>query len=180
MLLETTLAYQVVRNVRFLKNFACFVFLKHPFWYSPFSWNTHFDIRPIWQIFGRETFSNHLWAAQKRPILNRFTDCIRKNCVRKNDSSLLQNIFSDDALDQLHFTWTQSGWTGKPFLRALDTPLILLILSVFKQRDFVQCISDKTSSEQRNYVWAELAGLYCADVKDLIQSERSQIKIASL
>ena len=29
-------AYQRVRNVRFLENLACFVFLKHPFWDSPF------------------------------------------------------------------------------------------------------------------------------------------------
>ena len=29
-------AYQVVRNVRFLENLACFVFLKHPFWDFPF------------------------------------------------------------------------------------------------------------------------------------------------
>ena len=29
-------AYQRIRNVRFLENLACFVFLKHPFWDSPF------------------------------------------------------------------------------------------------------------------------------------------------
>ena len=29
-------AYQGVRNVRFSENLACFVFLKHPFWDSPF------------------------------------------------------------------------------------------------------------------------------------------------
>ena len=31
-----TCAYQKVRNVRLSENLACFVFLKHPFWYSPF------------------------------------------------------------------------------------------------------------------------------------------------
>ena len=31
-----TCAYQGVRNVRFLENLACFVFLKQPFWDSPF------------------------------------------------------------------------------------------------------------------------------------------------
>ena len=31
-----TCAYQGVRNVRFLENLACFVFLKHPFWDPPF------------------------------------------------------------------------------------------------------------------------------------------------
>ena len=31
-----TWAYQRVKNVRFLENLACFVFLKHPFWNSPF------------------------------------------------------------------------------------------------------------------------------------------------
>ena len=31
-----TRAYQGVRNVRFSENLACFVFLKYPFWDSPF------------------------------------------------------------------------------------------------------------------------------------------------
>ena len=31
-----TYAYKRLRNVRFLENVACFVFLKHPFWDSPF------------------------------------------------------------------------------------------------------------------------------------------------
>ena len=31
-----TCGYQGVRNVRFSENLACFVFLKHPFWDSPF------------------------------------------------------------------------------------------------------------------------------------------------
>ena len=31
-----TCAYQGVRNVRFSENLVCFVFLKHPFWDSPF------------------------------------------------------------------------------------------------------------------------------------------------
>ena len=31
-----TCSYQGVRNVRFLENLTCFVFLKHPFWDSPF------------------------------------------------------------------------------------------------------------------------------------------------
>ena len=31
-----TCAYQGVRNVRFSENFACFYFLKHSFWDSPF------------------------------------------------------------------------------------------------------------------------------------------------
>ena len=39
-----TCAYQAVRNVRFLENFACFVFcfvfLKHPFWDLPFCFIT--------------------------------------------------------------------------------------------------------------------------------------------
>ena len=31
-----TFAYQRVKNVRFSENLTCFVFLKHPFWDSPF------------------------------------------------------------------------------------------------------------------------------------------------
>ena len=36
----STCAYQGVRNIRFSENLACFVFLKHPFWYSPFCFIT--------------------------------------------------------------------------------------------------------------------------------------------
>ena len=35
-----TCAYQGVKNVRFLENLACFVFLKQPFWDSPFHFIT--------------------------------------------------------------------------------------------------------------------------------------------
>ena len=35
-----TCVYQGVRNVRFSENLACFVFLKHPFWDSPFCFLT--------------------------------------------------------------------------------------------------------------------------------------------
>ena len=35
-LLVRMCAYQGVRNVRFSENLGCFVFLKHPFWDSPF------------------------------------------------------------------------------------------------------------------------------------------------
>ena len=33
---DISCAYQGARNVRFLENWACVVFLKHPFWDSPF------------------------------------------------------------------------------------------------------------------------------------------------
>ena len=36
LILARTCAYQGVRNVRFSGNLACFVFLKYPFWDSPF------------------------------------------------------------------------------------------------------------------------------------------------
>ena len=36
LLRRRTCAYQGVRNVGFSENLACFVFLKHPFWDSPF------------------------------------------------------------------------------------------------------------------------------------------------
>ena len=41
-----TYAYQRVRNVRFSENLACFIFLKHPFWDSPF-WFITDDISPF-------------------------------------------------------------------------------------------------------------------------------------
>ena len=43
-------AYQGVRNVRFLVNLACFVFLKHRFWDSPFWLITDGFIQLLWQI----------------------------------------------------------------------------------------------------------------------------------
>ena len=42
-------AYQAVRNICFSENLACFVFLKHPFWDSPFCLIT--DVIEIWTIF---------------------------------------------------------------------------------------------------------------------------------
>ena len=49
-----TCAYQGIRNVRFSQNLACFVFLKHPFWDSPFCLITdEFMIIIIkWKILG--------------------------------------------------------------------------------------------------------------------------------
>ena len=44
-------AYQGVRNVRFLENLACFIFLKHPFWDSP--------IQESWQHKGESVKSSH-------------------------------------------------------------------------------------------------------------------------
>ena len=32
--------YQGVKNIRFLENMTCFVFLKHPFWDLPFCYIT--------------------------------------------------------------------------------------------------------------------------------------------
>ena len=43
-----TSAYQGVRNVCFSKNMTCFVFLKHPFWYSPFCFISD-DLDNLWQ-----------------------------------------------------------------------------------------------------------------------------------
>ena len=45
-----TWAYQGVSNVRFLENLACFVFLKHPFWDSPFCLIT--NERRLFQLAG--------------------------------------------------------------------------------------------------------------------------------
>ena len=51
-----TCTYQGVRNVRFLENLACFIFLKQPFWDSPFCLITN-DIsgtfRNFLKIFGK-------------------------------------------------------------------------------------------------------------------------------
>ena len=68
LLLETTLAYQVVRNVRFPKNFACFVFLKHPFWYSPFCLITdeiYFSVSQFWLCLKSPTRFNNSYLLIK-------------------------------------------------------------------------------------------------------------------
>ena len=44
-----TCAYQGVRNVRFLENLACFVFLTHPFWDSHFCFITD-QIWNFWKL----------------------------------------------------------------------------------------------------------------------------------
>ena len=43
-------AYRGIRNVRFLKNLACFVFLKHPFSHSPFCLISDDFTRVQWKI----------------------------------------------------------------------------------------------------------------------------------
>ena len=51
--------YQGVRNVRFSENLACFVFLKHPFWDSPFCLITdEFYASKI----SFENFLTHAWS----------------------------------------------------------------------------------------------------------------------
>ena len=51
-------AYQGVRNVRFLENLTCFVFLKHPFWDWPFCLITDELVRNVLIQHLRED-SNH-------------------------------------------------------------------------------------------------------------------------
>ena len=69
-------AYQGVRNVHFTENLVCFVFLKHPFWDSPFCLITdkleeihltyiteivsykNFSIKPLVLISSRSDFDN--------------------------------------------------------------------------------------------------------------------------
>ena len=46
-----TCAYQGVRNVHLSENWACFVFLKHPFWDSPFCLITDF----LWHSWDTDT-----------------------------------------------------------------------------------------------------------------------------
>ena len=56
-----TFVYQGVRNVRFSENLACFVFLKRPFWDSPFCLITdelgnitfHKSLWLLWDFFNR-------------------------------------------------------------------------------------------------------------------------------
>ena len=51
--------YQGVRNVRFSENLACFVFLKHPFWDSPFCLITE-EFYPLKISF--ENFLTRAWS----------------------------------------------------------------------------------------------------------------------
>ena len=51
-------AYQGVRNVCFPENLACFVFLKHPFWDSPFCFITD----ALWQSINFRTSAYFLYG----------------------------------------------------------------------------------------------------------------------
>ena len=53
--LTDSCAYQGVRNVRFLENLDCFVFLKHLFWDSPFCLTT--DEFYLYYLFNRSLHS---------------------------------------------------------------------------------------------------------------------------
>ena len=54
---KRTCAYQGVRNLCFSEKLACFVFLKHPFWDSPFCLITH-DMWEILQIESPDAAQN--------------------------------------------------------------------------------------------------------------------------
>ena len=59
-----TCAYQGVRNLRFLENLACFVFLKHPFWDLSFCLITH----ELWQY----KIMKHLLDNSNQPLPSNF------------------------------------------------------------------------------------------------------------
>ena len=57
-----TCAYQGVRNVRFSENLACFVFLKHPFWDSPFCFITVELKMRLWRIVALKRKQNAFYV----------------------------------------------------------------------------------------------------------------------
>ena len=65
--------YQGVRNVHFSENLACFVFLKHPFWDSPFCLTTDvilFFLRfHLWDIFQENAFYKAYYYSIERIII---------------------------------------------------------------------------------------------------------------
>ena len=66
-------AYQGVRNVCFSENLACFVFVKHPFWDSPFRLITdnvipHFTALLDKQVHLKETIENSKVCHQKKNL----------------------------------------------------------------------------------------------------------------
>ena len=74
--------YQRVRNVCFSKNLACLVFLKHPFWDSPFSFITNDLPLPPEKKYESTLFlflkkkvtsmQMDLWISKKNPKINHF------------------------------------------------------------------------------------------------------------
>ena len=76
---ERTCAYQGGRNVRFWEKLLCFVFLKQPFWDSPFCLVT-VEIRPFHKVFDKTGTSKKLWMNDNKShlplILARFKKLI--------------------------------------------------------------------------------------------------------
>ena len=73
-----TCAYQGIRDVRFSENLSCFVFLKHPFWDSPFCL-IRLDLNNCSFAVTRLT---QLWSCQLKIFYCRF--CIFFFLVRKH------------------------------------------------------------------------------------------------
>ena len=73
--------YQGVRNVRFSENLACFVFLKHPFWDSPFCLIT-------------DEINTTCFSLKKSEIYNK--DLKRENSI---------HFFKYDVWFDLRFSW---------------------------------------------------------------------------
>ena len=78
-------AYQGIRNVRFSENLVCFVFLKHPFWDSPF-WLIKDDISQWWLWWSRIT-GKLFW------IWSKFQDLQHWQCL-KNYCNYLKNVLT--------------------------------------------------------------------------------------
>ena len=71
-MIRTRCAYQEIRNVRFSENCACFVFLKEPFWDSPFCLITDEYIMEKVFISTVATFNNN-WRNKKIYLLTHFS-----------------------------------------------------------------------------------------------------------
>ena len=107
-----TCAYQGVRNVPFSENLMCFVFLKHPFWDSPFCFST--DELKINEILRTQNCINILyiicsirWSNSSALFLIKHHFFVFSAMRKKTTSKLVMGYYDFGLAKDERWGWTQ-------------------------------------------------------------------------
>ena len=92
-----TCAYKGVKNVRSSKNLACFVFLKYPFWDSPFCLITDVFLKMLWLLellIVRSRSFHCITADKKKFFLKRLCLVLKKQtfCVEASYRNQFEKV----------------------------------------------------------------------------------------
>ena len=128
-------SYPLIRthtNVRFSENLACFVFLKHPFWDSPFGLTT--DDKSLWWSALREIAEEPVYQSMKNTFFGGLERELvpRSNMLHRAEWSGLNGKRSwKDAKNYLLETWfLRQVW--KLTVETFFNKLVIILYFVFR------------------------------------------------